>query len=93
MLLPFLGVAALLVPIPLFFGQSFLQLGDVTAASVTLAVVTAFLPVAMVIGLSIQVRRRPSGAVEVVDLLATAAVLQLTIVLVAWSLVPLRLWV
>ena len=93
MLLPFLGVAALLVPIPLFFGQSFLQLGDVTAASVTLAVVTAFLPVAMVIGLSIQVRRRPSGAVEVVDLLATAAVLQLTIVLVAWNLVPLRLWV
>ena len=93
MLLPFLAVTALLVPIPLFFRQSFLQLGDVTAASITLAVVTAFLPAAMLIGLWIQLRRRRSSAVEIVDLLATAAVLQLTIVLVAWNLVPLRLWV
>jgi hypothetical protein len=93
MLLPFLAVAALLVPIPLFFGQSFLQLGDVTAASVTLAAVTGFLPAAMLIGLSIQLRKRRGNAVEIVDLLATAAVLQLTIVLVAWNLMPLRLWV
>lgn len=93
MLLPFLAVAALLLPIPIFLRQSFLQLGDVTAASVTLAVVTAFLPVGMLIGLSIQLRRRPSSAVAIFDSLATAAVLQLTIVLVAWSLVPLRLWV
>jgi uncharacterized protein (TIGR03382 family) len=93
MLVPFLAVAALLVPIPLFFRQSFLQLGDVTAASVTLAVVTAFLPVAMLIGLSIQLRRRRGSAVAMTDLFATAAVLQLTIVLVVWNLVPLRLWV
>jgi CubicO group peptidase (beta-lactamase class C family) len=93
MLLPFLAVAALLVPIPLFFRQSFLQLGDVTAASVTLAVVTAFLPAAMLIGLSIHLRRHCSSAVQVVDSIATAAVLQLTIVLIAWNLLPLRLWV
>ena len=93
MLVPFLAIAALLVPIPLFFRQPFLQLGDVTAASITLAVVTAFLPVAMLIGLSIQLRRRRGSAVAIVDLLATAAVLQLTIVLVAWNLMPLRLWV
>jgi CubicO group peptidase (beta-lactamase class C family) len=92
-LVPFLAVAALLAPIPLFFRQSFLQLGDVTAASVTLAVVTGTLPVAMLIGLSIQLHRRRGSAVAVVDLLATAAVLQLTIVLVAWNLLPLRLWV
>jgi uncharacterized protein (TIGR03382 family) len=93
MLVPFLAVATLLVTIPLFFRQSFLQLSDVTAASVTLAVVTAFLPAAMLIGLSIQLRRRRGSAIEIVDLLATAAVLQLTMVLVAWNLVPLRLWV
>lgn len=93
MLVPFLAVAALFVPMPLFFRQSFLQLGDVTAASVTLAVVTALLPVALVIGLALQLRRRPSSGVEIVDLVATAAVLQLAIVLFAWELVPLRLWV
>ncbi|HEX6571241.1 MAG TPA: serine hydrolase domain-containing protein, partial [Steroidobacteraceae bacterium] len=50
MFIPFIGVLAPAVPIPLFLGQSFLQLGDQTAASLALATVTAVLPVTLVIG-------------------------------------------
>ena len=91
-LVPFLAVIALLLPLPLFLRQSFLQLGDVTAASVALAVVTVTLPLAMLIGLVLQLRSRTAGVMAAVDMVATLAVLQWTVVLAAWNLVPLRLW-
>jgi hypothetical protein len=90
--IPFLAAIALLVPLPFFLRQSFLQLADVTAASVTLAAVTLTLPLGMLIGVIVQLRRRAVGIAPVVDLLAMLAVLQWTIVLAAWNLVPLRLW-
>ncbi|WP_165390954.1 serine hydrolase domain-containing protein [Pseudoduganella lutea] len=86
---PFAGVLALLLPLPLFYRQSFLQLGDVTAASVVLAATTAALPLAMLVGLAAAVRR-PSRPVA--DMAVLAAVLQLALVLAAWGLLPLRLW-
>ncbi len=89
---PYLTVVALLLPLPLFVQQSFLQLGDVTIASVTLAVVTAALPVGMIIGLARQLRTRTPGMMAVIDAAAMLAVLQWTIVLASWDLVPLRLW-
>jgi len=92
MFVPFLAVIALLLPFPFFLRQSFLQLGDVTAASVTLAAVTLALPVGMLIGVLLQLRSRAVGIGAVVDLMAMLAVLQWTMVLAAWNLVPLRLW-
>jgi len=92
LLVPFLGVLALMLPLPLFLRQSLLQLGDPTAASVLLAIVTALLPLAMLLGLGLQLRRRRAGAIAVLDVLAMLAVLQSTTVLAAWGLVPLRLW-
>ena len=89
---PFLGVLALMLPLPLFLRQSLLQLGDPTAASVLLAIVTALLPLAMLLGLGLQLRRCRAGAIAVLDVLAMLAVLQSTTVLAAWGLVPLRLW-
>jgi len=89
---PFLAAVALVLPVPFFLGQSFLQLGDLTAASALLAVVTAVLPLAMLVGLALYFRRRPAGAVAVLDVLAMLAVLQWAIVLAAWGLVPLQLW-
>jgi CubicO group peptidase (beta-lactamase class C family) len=86
---PLAGTLALLAPLPLFYRQSFLQLGDLTPASGLLAVVTAALPVAMLIGLAMTLRRNSGNRI---DALAMAAVLQLTIVLAAWGLLPLRLW-
>jgi hypothetical protein len=92
MVVPFIAVTALLLPLPLFLRQSFLQLGDATVASVSLAVVTAMLPLGMFAGLVLQLRNRTSGLMTAVDIAATLAVLQWTIVLAAWDLLPLRLW-
>lgn len=89
---PFVAVIALLLPLSLFFQQSFLQLGDVTPASATLAVTTAVLPFAMTAGLILQLRHRASGSVAVLDIAAMIAVLQWAIVLAAWGLLPVRLW-
>ena len=89
---PFLAVVALVLPVPFFLGQSFVQLGDLTPASALLAVVTAALPLAMLVGLGLSFRRRPVRVVAVLDGLAMLAVLQWTLVLAAWGLVPLQLW-
>lgn len=90
--LPNLGVLALLLTLPLFFGQSFLQLGDLTLASGALAVTTAALPLTMMAGLLLHLRRRPAGRPAFIDALAMLAVLQWTLVLTAWEILPLRLW-
>lgn len=89
---PFLSVVALALPVPLFFLQPFLRLGDVTAASVSLALVTAALPLAMIAGLFVQFRQRSTDATAVADPVAFVAILQWTLVLVAWGIVPFRLW-
>ncbi len=89
---PLLGILALLLPLPLFLRQSFLQLGDLTWASGLLAVVTATLPLAMLVGLVLQFRSRGHGVIARLDLLAMLAVVQWALVLAAWGLLPLRLW-
>ncbi|QSX73973.1 beta-lactamase family protein [Lysobacter arenosi] len=89
---PLLGVLALLVPLPFFLRQSFLQLGDLTVASALLFAVTLLLPVTMLIGLAVAYRRRPLSTATRVELLAMLAVLQWALVLMYWGLLPLRLW-
>jgi hypothetical protein len=93
LLAPWLAGIALFLPLPLFLRQSFLQLGDVTAASVLLAVVTGLLPLAMIAGLVAGFRRHAVGVIGALDMAAMLAVLQWTIVLAAWNLLPTRLWV
>jgi CubicO group peptidase (beta-lactamase class C family) len=92
MFMPFLGVLALALPIPLFLGQSFLQLGDRTAASLALATVTAVLPATLVIGMVRQARAFRGSVSGVIDLTMLAAALQWLVVLAAAGLVPFRLW-
>ena len=87
---PVLAVLALVLPAPFLARQSFLALGDLTVGSALLALVTLALPLAMVHGLWRWARARPRRSI--VDAVAMAAVLQLTIVLAAWGLVPFRLW-
>ncbi|RDY65339.1 class A beta-lactamase-related serine hydrolase [Lysobacter soli] len=91
-LIPFWGLLALLLPLPFFYRQSFLQLGDVTTASVLLAVVTALWPLTMLAGLIATLRRRPWSVRTKLDVFAMLAVLQCTCVLAWWGLVPLRMW-
>lgn len=90
--LPFLGIAVLALPLPFFFRQSFLQLGDPTLASVLLASVTLLLPITMIAGLSLAVRQRCRPLATAADAMAMLAVLQFTMVLAWWGLLPLRLW-
>ena len=89
---PFIGVALLLLPLPFFYRQSFLQLGDFTLASGLLAAVTLLLPITMLIGLWRSFRRRPWSVWATLDAGAMLAVLQWTAVLAWWELMPLRLW-
>lgn len=88
LLAPCAGALALLLPLPLLYRQPMMQLGDMTAASVLLAVVTALLPVTMALGLGIGFYRRRLG----MDSVAMVAVLQSSLLLAAWDLLPLRLW-
>lgn len=92
LLIPFIASLALFLPVPLFFGQSFLQLGDLTPASALLALVTGALPLAMVFGLWRSLGRVATDRSVVTDKLAMLSVLQWNMVLAFWGLVPLRLW-
>lgn len=91
---PLLGSLALCLPVPLFLGQSFLRIGDLTAASATLALATGMLPLAMCFGIwqSLAPRRTPRRAAPI-DRLAMLFVLQWSVVLAFWGLLPLRLWI
>ena len=91
--IPFLAAVALFLPVPFFFNQSFLQLGDLTPASALLALVTGTLPFAMLFGLWRSFSRDARGRSMLSDELAMLSVLQWTMVLAFWGLVPLRLWV
>jgi CubicO group peptidase (beta-lactamase class C family) len=91
--LPFAAILALAIPVPFFMTQPFLALGDPTPASVLLALATALLPAAMIVGLWRHVRRREhASAAHGLEALAMAAVLQWTFVLGLWGLMPVRLW-
>ena len=91
--LPVVGCLALLLPVPLFYRQPFLAMGDLTVASGTLAAVTGFLPLSMVVGLAFSWGRKDWRTSAVLDVAAMVGVLQLSAVLAYWELLPLTLWV
>jgi hypothetical protein len=87
---PALALLAFTLPVPLFFTQSFMALGDPTAASVLLALVSGTLPLAAVVGL--WRGRALQTPIARMDAVALCGVLQWCLVL-AWSdMLPLRLW-
>jgi hypothetical protein len=88
---PLASLLALLLPLPFFLNQSFLQLGERTAASVLLALVTGLLPAAMAYGLLAALRRRREGGHTGASI-ALSAVLQALAVLAGWGVLPLLLW-
>ena len=92
MFIPFAAILALFLPAPLFYTQSFLQVGDMTAASAALAIVTTTLPAGMLLGIARLTRARSHAAVSRVHLFALAAVMQGLAVLAIHGLIPVRLW-
>lgn len=96
-LLPaWLAQLALLLPLPLFLAQSFLQLGDLTLASGLLAVTSAIWPLALLYSSWCYYRQlrqqRQLPLRQLLRWLAVLAVLQWCLVLAYWGLLPLRLW-
>lgn len=89
---PWLAVLALLLPVPLFLRQSFLQLGDLTPASGALALVTSFLPLAFIYGLVQRLRTGIMGWPARLEAIGMLGALQWMAVLTAWELLPLRSW-
>lgn len=92
LLLPFIGMTALLSPLPFFLGQSFMRLGELTIASGLLAITTALLPIAVFIGIYSLTRYWSGTKPSIAHLVALLALLQWTIVLAAGGLLPLVLW-
>ena len=89
----FISILLLLIPIPFFLGQSFMALGDLTLASVLLAIVTLLLPVGMLLTLlRVNISQNRTG-VQLLHGLAAVFVLQWSIVLAVAGLLPLRLWI
>ena len=89
----FISILLLLIPIPFFLGQSFMALGDLTLASVLLAIATLLLPVGMLLTLlRVKVSQNRTG-VQLLHGLAAVFVLQWSIVLAVAGLLPLRLWI
>ena len=90
--LPLAAVLMLFAPIPFFFSQSFLALGDLSMASGLLAFATGALPLAMVLGLIRLLMRRRTIRRPALDCAALLAVTQWTIVLAAWGMLPFVMW-
>jgi CubicO group peptidase (beta-lactamase class C family) len=90
---PFLSVCCLFIPIPFFLIQPFIALGDLTVASFLTALVTGFLPLAMLFGCWKYFKGGISTRLKKIELLAIMLVLQWITVLCFWGLIPLRLWV
>lgn len=82
----FVVALAAIVAGVLFMRQPVLQLGDLTPVNLSLAAVTGALPIAAALGLW------RAGRTSWIDAVALAAVLQWTLVLAWWGLLPLRLW-
>lgn len=89
--MPLFARVAHALPVLRMLRQSFLQLGDVTAGSIALVVVTAMLPIALSGGLFIAVRGRRTRLGRM-DAAALVLALQGWIVLATWGLMPLRMW-
>lgn len=89
---PFASVLMLFAPLPFFLNQSFLALGDLTMASALLAIASCALPLGMFYGLIRMVMRRRPVRRPALDCAALLAVLQWTIVLVAWGMLPYLMW-
>ncbi|WP_460821648.1 serine hydrolase domain-containing protein [Lysobacter olei] len=86
------GAALLVLPLPLFLLQSYIQLGDRTAASLSLYAASAALPALMLWQAWRSRRMRQGLAHGRLNLLAALLVLQWCAVLAAWDMLPFALW-
>jgi hypothetical protein len=88
----YVASALLFTPIPFFFAQSFMALGDLTFASGLLAAVTLLLPIGMLLTLVLAKNTWKTRRIGLLYTAAVASVLQWCVVLIAVGMLPFRLW-
>jgi len=88
----FIAAALLFVPLPLFFTQSFMALGDFTLASGSLAVATLLLPIGMLVTIWLSREAWRTSRLSLCHGVAAVLVLQWCAVLWVNGMLPLRLW-
>ncbi len=91
--IPFLSILLLSIPVALFMNQDFTALGDVTPASLSLAILTSILPVAMLAGIWANLSHKRTSKTSGIELLALMLALQFFVVLICWGMIPFQIWV
>lgn len=88
----FIAILLLFLPIPIFFAQSFMALGDLTVASGLLALVTTLLPAGAALSLFRAFRAEGQGKLRLIHATMAVCILQWCAVLIGADLLPLTLW-
>jgi hypothetical protein len=88
-----LSIVLLFIPIPFFFLQSFISIGDLTIASLLLAISTFLLPFGLIATGWIYLKNGMPKPYQKTDFVAVLFSFQWLVVLVYWGLIPFRLWV
>ncbi|SHE66090.1 serine hydrolase domain-containing protein [Pedobacter caeni] len=89
---PFLSLLCLLIPGLLFLNQNFTALGDVTPASISLAIVTPLIPAALLLGIWAYFKHKTRRNTAILEIFALILALQLFLVMMYWGMVPFLLW-
>ena len=88
----FINLLLFSLPIYLYVQQSFLQFGDITAASVFLAIFSGILPLTLLFSLWISVRENLQSKLTKLDVVAIMISVQFVLVLVARGQLPIIFW-
>lgn len=80
------------LPTFLYVNQSFLKFGDITAASISLAVLSGLLPVTLFYSLWASLKEKLPSRLIQCDIAAIIMSIQFLLVLVAWGWIPTIFW-
>ncbi len=87
-----MGILSLALPIPFYLTQSFMALGDMTAASISLCIVSIFLPLSALVAHTKVVQTKGRSKIENGHGFAAIATVQAALILWYFDLIPLMLW-
>ncbi|WP_232056543.1 hypothetical protein [Pseudoalteromonas sp. A25] len=87
-----LNVSLFALPTYFYSQQSFLAFGDVTIASVLLAILSSLLPVSASLSLYLCIFKTPEYKMKKLDIVALISLLILCLILIAWGQLPLTFW-
>lgn len=88
----FLSIVLLFVPVPFLHLQSFVSIGDMTVASMLLAITTFILPFGFAASARLYLKNGMPQLYNKADFLAVVFSFQWVVVLAYWGLIPFLLW-